>query len=338
MVDARDAEIGARLRELAEQRIGRKLASEQERFEARLAAIVGTPPDVGTSNVLSFETAHQERVIDGILSNIRAASDGTYEADIPSDSEPDDKPTETEPDLANSRELPDAVPEPPEAGVSADLPHEPRSETPNHRAAGDPDLFNDFERLPIIELVADRLALQMSTTLTTFNTVTTEVCIDQISSVRLWNYLNLVLPPLPMYAVLRADPWDDYCLMLVDNTLAYSVVDTLLGGCRDDQPFRKYFHRFTAIDTNLIGRMIEAILDDLSDAFAPFAPVRFRLIRVVRNPRLAVIAPPDSRMVRMIFRVDMNTRGGRLELALPFRALDGIKSELYPSAKNTVVP
>ena len=86
-----------------------------------------------------------------------------------------------------------------------------------------------YERLPMLEIVFDRLVRIMSTSLRNFTSDNVEVGIDNILSLRFGDYLNSI--PLPaMLAVFKADEWDNYGLMVVDSAMIYSIVDVLLGG------------------------------------------------------------------------------------------------------------
>ena len=86
-----------------------------------------------------------------------------------------------------------------------------------------------YERLPMLEIVFDRLVRIMSTSLRNFTSDNVEVGIDNILSLRFGDYLNSI--PLPaMLAVFKAEEWDNYGLMVVDSAMIYSIVDVLLGG------------------------------------------------------------------------------------------------------------
>src|SRR5690349_24384975 len=86
-----------------------------------------------------------------------------------------------------------------------------------------------YERLPMLEIVFDRLVRMMSTSLRNFTSDNVEVSLDQISSVRFGDYLNSI--PLPaMLSVFKAEEWDNYGLMVVDSALIYSIVAGLLVG------------------------------------------------------------------------------------------------------------
>ncbi|MDZ4692322.1 MAG: flagellar motor switch protein FliM, partial [Terricaulis sp.] len=88
-----------------------------------------------------------------------------------------------------------------------------------------------YERLPMLEIVFDRLVRLMTTSLRNFTSDNVEVSLDQISSVRFGDYLNSI--PLPaIIAVFRAEQLDNFGLATVDSSLIYSIVDVLLGGRR----------------------------------------------------------------------------------------------------------
>ena len=99
-----------------------------------------------------------------------------------------------------------------------------------------------YERLPMLEVVFDRLVRLMTTSLRNFTSDNVEVSLDCITSVRFGDYLNSI--PLPaMIGVVNAEEWDGNCLMTVDSALIYSIVDVLLGGRRGTAALRIEGHR-----------------------------------------------------------------------------------------------
>ncbi|MEX6723638.1 flagellar motor switch protein FliM [Parapedomonas caeni] len=184
-----------------------------------------------------------------------------------------------------------------------------------------------YERLPMLDVIFDRLVRMMSTSLRNFTSDNIEVSLDNISSVRFGDYLNSV--PLPaMMGVFQAAEWDNYGLMTVDSNLIYSIVDVLLGGRRGTAPMRIEGRPYTTIETNLVERMIDVILADLAAAFEPLSPVTFLFDRIETNPRFASIARPTNAAVVVRLRVDMEDRGGKLEMLFPYATLEPIRELL----------
>ncbi|HEV2548468.1 MAG TPA: flagellar motor switch protein FliM [Stellaceae bacterium] len=184
-----------------------------------------------------------------------------------------------------------------------------------------------YERLPMLEVVFDRLVRMMSTSLRNFTSDNVEVSIDNITSIRFGDYLNSI--PLPaMLSVFKAEEWDNYGLLTVDSALIYSIVDVLLGGRRGTAAMRIEGRPYTTIERNLVERLVSVVLSDLSGAFDPLSPVTFRFERLETNPRFAVIGRPANAAVLARLRVDMEDRGGRLEVLIPYATLEPVREIL----------
>jgi flagellar motor switch protein FliM len=184
-----------------------------------------------------------------------------------------------------------------------------------------------YERLPMLEIVFDRLVRLMTTSLRNFTSDNVEVSLDNITSIRFGDYLNSI--PLPaILAVFHAEELDNYGLFTVDSNLIYSIVDVLLGGRRGSSAMRIEGRPYTTIERTLVQRMIEVILQDMCQAFEPLAPVNFTLDRLETNPRFAAIARPANAAILVRLRIDMEDRGGRTELLLPYATLEPIRKLL----------
>jgi flagellar motor switch protein FliM len=184
-----------------------------------------------------------------------------------------------------------------------------------------------YERLPMLEIVFDRLVRLMTTSLRNFTSDNVEVSLDNISSIRFGDYLNSI--PLPaILAVFRAQELDNYGLLTVDSNLIYSIVDVLLGGRRGTAAMRIEGRPYTTIERVLVQRMVEVVLADAKAAFEPLTPVNFVLDRLETNPRFAAIARPANAAILVKLRIDMEDRGGRIELLLPYGTLEPIRKML----------
>src|SRR5208282_4637369 len=125
-----------------------------------------------------------------------------------------------------------------------------------------------YERLPMLEIVFDRLVRLMTTSLRNFTSDNVEVSLDRITSVRFGDYLNSI--PLP------------------------AILGVLLGGRRGPTAIRIEGRPYTTIETNLVKRMIEVVLADAELAFKPLSPVKFNIDRLETNPRFAAISRPAN--------------------------------------------
>ena len=185
----------------------------------------------------------------------------------------------------------------------------------------------NYEHLPMLDIVFDRLVRLMSTSLRNLTSDNVEVSLDQVSTVRFGDYMNSI--PLPaMLSVFKAEEWDNNGLLVTDSALIYSIVDVLLGGRKGTPSIRVEGRPYTTIESKLVEKMVQVTLGDLSSAFDPLSPVSFNLDRMETNPRFATISQSGNACVLARLRVDMGDRGGRVEILIPYATLEPIRELL----------
>ena len=184
-----------------------------------------------------------------------------------------------------------------------------------------------YERLPMLEIVFDRLVRVLSTSLRNMTNDNVEVSIDRITSLKLGDYMNSIPQPA-ILSVFKAEEWDNTGLLVVDAPMIYSVVETLLGGRRSTGPIRVENRPFTTIERTLVERMTTRILTDLSVAFDPVCQVTFRHERTEINPRFAAISRTSNAAILVRLRLEMEQRGGCFDIVLPYATLEPIRDLL----------
>ena len=184
-----------------------------------------------------------------------------------------------------------------------------------------------YERLPMIEVVFDRLVRVLSSSLRNYTSENIEVTIDSMVSQRFDDYMNSI--PLPaMLGVFRAVEWENFGLITVDSSMIYSLVDVLFGGRRLNKPVRIEGRPYTTIEQDIVKEVLEIMLEDMSAAFDPLSPVTFQFDRIESNPRFATITRPNNAVLLVRLRVDMEDRGGLIEICIPHTTLEPIRDLL----------
>ncbi len=187
-----------------------------------------------------------------------------------------------------------------------------------------------YERLPMLEIVFDRMIRLLSTSLRNLFQDNVEVTLDNITSVRFGDYLNAI--PLPtLLGVFRAEQWENSGLVTVDSNLAYATFDLLLGGKRGGTSSRLDGRPFTAIEMTLVRRLVEIVLGDLEMSFQPLSPVSFGIDRIETNPRFATITRPGNAAILISLRLDVDGRGGMLQILFPYATIEPIRELLTQS-------
>jgi flagellar motor switch protein FliM len=187
-----------------------------------------------------------------------------------------------------------------------------------------------YERLPMLEIVFDRLVRLLTVSLRNFFSDNVEVSLDSITSVRFGDYVSSI--PLPaILSVFKAEEWENNGLVFVDSSLIYLIIDVLLGGKRGNGSVRVDGRPYTTIEINLVRRMLDVVLSDAAEAFAPLSPVTFTMDRIETNPRFASITRPANAAILVELRLDMEGRGGVIEILLPYATIEPIRELLLQS-------
>lgn len=184
-----------------------------------------------------------------------------------------------------------------------------------------------YERMPMLEIVFDRLIRLMATSLRNYTQDNVEVTLDSIESMRFGEYIDsLTLPTL--LSVFKAEEWDGYGLITLDSAVIYSMVDVLLGGRHGTAVMRIEGRPYTPIELNIVKEIIHLILNDLSTSFDPVTSVGFAFDRVETNPRFATITRMSNAVIVAHLRVDMEDRGGKIDLMIPYATLEPVRDLL----------
>lgn len=184
-----------------------------------------------------------------------------------------------------------------------------------------------YEKLPMLEVVFDRLIRLMSTSLRNFTSDNVELQIEEMTSVRFGDYLDTL--PLPAFiSVFRCEQWSSSALLTIDTSLIYSIVDVLLGGRKSDPEAKVEVRPFTTIERNLLKRMVTIILDDFTRSFSPIAPVKFKFDRLETNPSFATIVRPVNACLLIRVRLNMEERGGSMAFVIPYSTIEPVREIL----------
>jgi flagellar motor switch protein FliM len=183
-----------------------------------------------------------------------------------------------------------------------------------------------YEPLPMLDIVVDRLARLLTSSVRKFTADNADVVIDRVRPIRVGAFLdNVTLPAL--IGVIRIEEWDGYCLAAVDSRLIGSIVDILLGGRRNAVQ-RIEGRPYTPIERTFVEKLVSVVTQDLSKAFEVVAPATFRLERFEITPGYALITKPTAAAVTFRAEIAMEGRGGNMDFLLPYAAIEPVRDQL----------
>jgi flagellar motor switch protein FliM len=183
---------------------------------------------------------------------------------------------------------------------------------------------DNYERFPMLEVIFDRFMRSATTSLRSFTGESVDISVENITSLRFEDYLNSI--PLPaLIGIFQAVEWENFGLVTIDSSLAYSMVDILLGGGKNKSTYRIDGRPFTTIEQDIVKSLTRVILDDLTTAFNPITSVTFRFDRLETNPRFASITRLSNPVVIISIRMECEGVGGKADIILPYVTLEPVK-------------
>jgi flagellar motor switch protein FliM len=185
-----------------------------------------------------------------------------------------------------------------------------------------------YERLPMLEVVFDRLVRLLSTSLRNFISENVEVSLKEITSVRFGSYLDEV--PLPaLIGIFKAPTWQNGSALITPRSdLIYSIIDVLLGGRRGETSLQEGDRSYTSIESRLVQRLLELILKDLGMAFEPITPIQFSFDRLESNPQFSAIVRPSNACILATLNISFGSRSGSVDLLIPYATIEPVRDLL----------
>lgn len=228
------------------------------------------------------------------------------------------------------------LPEPPGAGLAPDIPLDQAGidalfgevdvavgQRHGLRAVIESDIIS-HDRLPMLEVMFDRMVRTFATSMRNLTSDAIDVSLEEVTSIRFADFTGRIALPA-MIGVFRVEEWQDYGLITLEPTLIYAVVDALLGGRKGGSTGIIDGRAFTSIETGLVARMLRLVIGDMREALEPISETTMTLERIETSPRFAAIAGPSNICSVASFRVDMEGRGGRFNILLPYATIEPVR-------------
>ncbi len=181
-------------------------------------------------------------------------------------------------------------------------------------------------RLPMLDVIFDRTARLMSTSLRLLTNENVEVALDNVTSTRFGDFIE-TQSPSGVIGVIHSKGLDGYALLAVDAALAHCVVDLLLGGRRGAASAIND-RALTTIELGLAGRMLAMMVEDFDEAFQPVKTAAFALDRIETTPRFAAIAQDASVCALAKFRVRIDDFTSKAVILAPHATIEPVRDLL----------
>lgn len=182
-------------------------------------------------------------------------------------------------------------------------------------------------RMPTLEIINDRFARILRTTLSSSLRKVIDVSAFSIDMIKFGEFMRALPVPTSLH-IFKVDPLRGHGVMVIETKLVFNLVDNFFGG--SGRGFVKIEGRdFTAIENKLINKVILMAMDDLEKAWNPVHPLKLTYVRSETNPQFASVVAPTEVVIVIKFEVELEQTVGTLIICLPYSTIEPIRSKLY---------
>ncbi len=159
--------------------------------------------------------------------------------------------------------------------------------------------------------------------------ITRTRCEVQLVSVEQLTYGDFVLSlDVPTcFHLIEAKGLDGHLVLDLNLSIVFPIVDRLLGGGPETMPLAIPQRPLTAIECTLASRVTDLVLRAVENAWASVCDLQLRVSQMESDPQRVQIIAPEDIVVLIRFEVLMGERRGRLNLGMPFEAIESHVSQ-----------
>lgn len=181
-------------------------------------------------------------------------------------------------------------------------------------------------RMPTLEMTNEKFARMFRATLSALLRKVVSVSAISVDLIKFGEFLKTLPVPTSLH-LFRMDPMRGNALIVFESKVIFTLVDIMFGGSGRN-PFKIEGREFTAIENNLIKKVVLSALIDLEKAWKALIDLKVTYQRSEINPQFVQIVPPTDVVVVVNFEVEVEYSTGVIALCIPYATLEPIREKL----------
>lgn len=182
-------------------------------------------------------------------------------------------------------------------------------------------------RMPTLEIINERFARIFRVSLSSVLRTTVDVSVVNIDMVKFGEFIKSLPVPTSLN-IFKMEPLRGFAIAVVESKLVFAIVDSVFGGT-GERHVKIEGRDFSAIEQNIIKKVVDAALADLERAWKPVLDVDVSYVRTEVNPQFAAIVPPSEVVISISIEVELEHASGRITICLPYSTVEPIKAKLH---------
>lgn len=216
------------------------------------------------------------------------------------------------------------------AGVSGDESKEANQEAVDADGVRPYDLASPDRvirnRMQTLELINERFARRMRSTLLSFMRRNADITVGSIS-IQKYSDFERNLPVPSNLNMVGLKPLRGIALFTFDPNLVFLIIDSLFGG-HGRYNTRIEGRDFTTTEQRIILRLLELTLDSYCTSWEPVYKIEAEYIRSEMHTKFASITSGNELVVVTSFSIEFGAQGGNLNICLPYSMIEPVRDLL----------
>ena len=169
------------------------------------------------------------------------------------------------------------------------------------------------EQMHALQFLHDRCARNMSTSFSAYLRTTMSMSVTSVDQLAYDEFLRTLPDPTAYYA-LGIAPFDELGAMEISPSVAFALIDRLLGGSGAPAPVSR---ALTEIEQNVVDSIVKILLEGMAEAWKPVTNLAFSIRARETRPQMLQVAAPNEGVVVVVFNVTVGEVTGSVNLCIP---------------------
>ena len=169
------------------------------------------------------------------------------------------------------------------------------------------------EQIHSLQFLHDRFARNVATSLSAYLRTITELSVVSVEQFSYSEFLMSLTDPTAFYA-LALPPFDELAALEINPTVAFSMVDRMLGGSGAAITLTR---ALTEIEQHVVDSVVKLLLDALTETWRPIVDLAFGIRGRETRPQMLQVAAPNEIVIMIVFDVKIGESRGMINLCIP---------------------
>jgi flagellar motor switch protein FliM len=182
-----------------------------------------------------------------------------------------------------------------------------------------------------LHFLHDRFARNVSTSLSAYLRVVTEVAILSVEQFTYSEFLMSLPDPTAFYAV-SMRPLEGVVALELNPAVAFTMIDRMLGGSGRGVLVNR---ALTEIEQNVTDAVVKLILENLTETWRGVVDCQFRISGRETRPQMLQVAAPNEVVLLLGFEIRIGETRGVLNVCIPASTIEAVSGSFTRSWQKT---